>query len=242
MPKNAPVRVPGDRMLPSEKIVRVDTSESSEIIRALRDGGCTRSADDLSIILDLSNRIEWALRFYISDRCFRMAPPAFRNELRKFTRWLSAFADSFPSAGSVLERALKEQLARDEDRYREASRTFADEIHGPMMCDPSVFMERMRKGLDLLRLVAGEIAAEESGRGRDNDRDDDELVKTLSGIWRDFTGKEPGQGGDPYEEGYRSPFERFLYAACSALPAGFPRPKPRYRTRKINSEKSSRKT
>ena len=171
-----------------------------------------------------------------------MTPPAFRNQLRRFTKCLSAFADSFPSAGSVLEEALHAQFARDENRYREASRTFADEIHGPMMCDPSVFMERMRKRLDLLRLVAGEIAAEESGRGRESDRAVDLLVRTLSGIWRDFTGKEPGQGGDPYEEGYQSPFERFLDAACSALPTGFHRPKPRYRTRKINSEKSSKKT
>jgi hypothetical protein len=202
MAKDTQVRVPGARLLPTYDKLRVDTSEDSEIFIALKDGGCARPADNLSIILDLPNH---------------------------------------PAADSTLDNAIQEHLAREEDRYRDVSQTFADDTDGPVMCDPSVFMARMRAGLKLLSAVTTELALEEGGRGRDSDRALNCLMRGLKSIWRDFTGAEPGQGGDPHETGYRTPFERFTDAVFAVLPPMYRPRSSRYQTRKMNRAKSSKK-
>jgi hypothetical protein len=241
MAKDTQVRVPGARLLPTYDKLRVDTSEDSEIFIALKDGGCARPADNLSIILDLPNQIEWVIRFYLSDKVFALSPPDFRKELSAFTKPLSVFVANFPAADSTLDNAIQEHLTREEDRYRDVSQTFADDTDGPVMCDPSVFMARMRAGLKLLSAVTTELALEEGGRGRDSDRALNCLMRGLKSIWRDFTGAEPGQGGDPYETGYRTPFERFTDAVFAVLPPMYRPRSSRYQTRKMNRAKSPKK-
>ena len=140
-----------------------------------------------------------------------------------------------------LTRPLGNSSRRDEERYREASKAISEKFFGPILCDPDVFMDRMRKGIDLLLLVAADLADQESGRGRPSDRPKENLMLALRNIWFDFTGSEPGQGGDPYETGYRTPFERFADAVFAALPPEYRPRSPRYSTRRINRAKSTKK-
>jgi hypothetical protein len=224
--QRAPTRVPAARLS------RIDTSEKSEIYKALKAGGCTRSPDDLSIICDLTNKIEWALRFYVSDKSFAMEPAKFRSELREFAKRLSAFAEGYPPDGSVLGRALKEALSRDEEKYRSA----ASEISAETDFDPERLVDRVRGGVKVLHVAVRELERQEGGRGRDSDRAADQLMKQLCSIWREYTGREPGRGGrDPYKDGCdrQTPFERFADGIFDALPSEF-QPRTRYRTRKLN--------
>ena len=106
MEKKASPRVPGHRILPAAKNIWVDTSEGSEIFRALSDGGCKLSPDDLRMTLRLPSQIEWVLRDYLSDQAHAMAPASFRDDLRKFRKSLSSSAESFPRRASVLDETV----------------------------------------------------------------------------------------------------------------------------------------
>ena len=225
MAKKAPLRVFGCRWLPSDDRIRIDISNDSEIIRSLRDGEC-------EIILNpeaLRDRILDALKFFISARVDPIDLKNFRQDISQLIEALDQICSRFPVDCSALDDSIKFCLDRDEDRFRDAYKTFADEIDGPIMCDSDVFMERMRKGLALVRMVVEEIVIEESGqilegkvkwqRGIDKDRAHEDFMNELACIWQDYTGKAPGQGAElSTSKGYRSPFERFVDAVTADIP------------------------
>jgi hypothetical protein len=186
-----PPRVRLKRWIP--RLSRLDFA-SREIIEALT-AARGNFPDDVFIELDINNEIRDIVGDYMGDRCSRIPPKEFRQQIRAFKKALDAFFTKFPDLDGAVAEALNREL---------------DQVDVEQAPDLAI----IRDILDVLLGAVVSVDKRESGAGTDANREAHLLVEGLASIYKKHTGKRPSKKID-------GPFGRFVKAVNEHIPERF---------------------
>jgi hypothetical protein len=131
----------------------------------------------------------------MGDRCSRIPPKEFRQQIRAFKKALDAFFTKFPDLDGAVAEALNREL---------------DQVDVEQAPDLAI----IRDILDVLLGAVVSVDKRESGAGTDANREAHLLVEGLASIYKKHTGKRPSKKID-------GPFGRFVKAVNEHIPERF---------------------
>ena len=167
---------------------------SREIIEALT-AARGHFPDDDFIELYINNEIRDIVVDYMGDRCSRIPPKEFRQQICAFKKALDAFLTKFPDLDGAVAEALNREL---------------DQVDFEQAPDLAI----IRDILDVLLGAVVSVDKRESGAGTDANREAHLLVEGLANIYKKHTGKRPSKKID-------GPFGRFVKAVNEHIPERF---------------------
>jgi hypothetical protein len=209
--------------------IQLTSSQAEELWALVRKGclGNPSSDDDAAMAkeifeaVDLTNAVQWALRFYIHDVSFLSDVPQFRSNLKTLQDKVARFLDVLPQehdpVGYFLKRTytgevfLKDWLRPTDEKLAQLEEAWSAK-HG---------LTAIRNSLAEFQKIIDAASSLLSGT-KPRDVAVEKLVSSLAHAWQAATGEWPKSGRDPYKNSRQSgPFADFVLEATAILPSEF---------------------
>jgi hypothetical protein len=221
-------RAAGADSIPSTRI-QLTNCQANELLTLTRPSRqCNPIRDEDAAIakeifeaVELTNAVEWALKFYVRDVVFRIDVPQYRRRLKTLRNDVDRFLTTLPQEDDLVGYFLKRTYTREvflADHLRPTDEQ-SERLEETWLAKHG--FTAIRNSLAELQRNIDSATSLLSGT-RPRNVAVAHFVGLLADAWKAATGQSPRSGRDDYKNSHQSgPFANFVHAVNAMLPSEY---------------------